>query len=83
MKKLSGIKAIQNGDVPVNLLKVTYERWYQKMKMVKLEIEIPEAYYDFCKEVDSIAKLKQIRKEIVNVIVNGKVIEITDDPTYD
>ena len=53
------------------------------MKMVKLEIEIPEAYYNFCKEVDSIAKLKQIRKEIVNVIANGKVIEITDDPTYD
>ena len=53
------------------------------MRIVKLQIELPEAYYEFCKNVDSIAKLKQIRKELVNVIANGKVIETKDDPSYD
>ena len=48
------------------------------MEFVKLEIEIPKEYYEFCKNIDSIVKLKQIRKEIANVIANGKVIEIKE-----
>ena len=49
------------------------------MEFVKLEIEIPKEYYEFCKNIDSIAKLKQIRKEIANVIANGKVIEVQEE----
>lgn len=49
-----------------------------EMEFVKLEIEIPKEYYEFCKNIDSIVKLKQIRKEIANVIANGKVIEIKE-----